>query len=114
MGSTKFTARNLTFAGEKLAKWKDNGKTMKEYTVELCENNSDGRYRLKKEDWESLKAAGWVVGTSGGKTASLTVSAKNASFALRRAELSFEEATARCADETGCPCCGNPFQFSVR
>ena len=94
--------------------------------VEYRSNNSGGSWWLKDKDWKALEKAGWEVkwiandpfykkwgGTEDGRwLGGLAKEATLRGVKLPEAVESFERATGACATDVGCPCCGNPHNFT--
>lgn len=103
------------------------------YLVEYSSNNSGGSWWLKDEDWFALEKAGWVVDwcknnksefckpDKNGRwlgalatNAFLVIDANSEVTAEKLAIVMFEDATGQCAEDRGCPCCGEPHSFWAR
>lgn len=70
-------------------------------------NNSGGYDWLKKEDWQKLVDAGWIIKHEG-------FSAKRYGLSLREAIEEFAEITEQDPGAQGCNCCGPPHEFDER
>jgi hypothetical protein len=100
---------------------------MREGYVEYDSNNSGGYWWLKDEDWFALEAAGWEVrwvkdrtsehdffsGDENGRwLGALATSAVRRGLSLRDAADEWERVTGQCSTDAGCPCCGQPHNFT--
>lgn len=99
--------------------------------VTLSENNSGGSWRLDRQQYEALFAAGWAYEPSeydidhgydgkplfGGKTDTVPYGwrhgTKGEFQSLREAVESFERVTGEDFLSEGCNCCGSPFTMST-
>lgn len=95
--------------------------------VEYSSNNSGGSWWLSDEDWRALEKAGWKVQwlkddefykpflTKDGRY--LGCLAKRATLegvgSLQEAVAAWEAATALSSTDAGCPCCGQPHDFTA-
>jgi len=95
--------------------------------VEYSSNNSGGSWWLSDEDWKALEKAGWKVEwvkdvesyrqflSKDGRY--LGCVAKRATIdgvaSLEKAVGSWETATKKRSTDAGCPCCGQPHNFSA-
>lgn len=80
-------------------------------TFLLWHNNSGGYWWLSADDWADLEVHGFTVEhRDGGR---LPIHATVPAHSLIEAKALFEKALnwKFSADEEGCPCCGNPFDF---
>jgi hypothetical protein len=91
--------------------------------VEYNSNNSGGEWWLKDEDWLALEAAGWKVDWCRDDVSpgirderflgALATSATREGLSLEEAVAEWERVTGEFSEETGCPCCGQPHNFSL-
>lgn len=95
--------------------------------VEYSSNNSGGHWWLTDEDWYALEKAGWKVrwaasdefqstylGNDGKYMGALATYATLPECAsLREAAQSWERATKKSSTDAGCPCCGQPHNFTL-
>jgi len=78
--------------------------------IEFSENNSGGSFWLTQENYDALKARGWVgEGILEDRYAGRRLRRYDTSMIMALAE--FEDATGWDPDEEGCGCCGQPFNF---
>lgn len=85
---------------------------VKGYVVSMSENNSGGRFWLKKEDYKRLREDGFKVYPEA-RGIVWETKARSEAAALAEAKAKFNGATSTDADEEGCNCCGQPFYFDV-
>ena len=94
--------------------------------VEYRSNNSGGSWWLEDADWTALEQAGWkidwakdqeVMGRLGRKDGrwlgALATSASREGLSLHEAVAEWEKATGKCSTDAGCPCCGQPHNFTL-
>lgn len=89
--------------------------------VTYSSNNSGGGWWLTDEDWHALEEAGWEVAwrkDMGGYTdedgrwlGALATEATRDGLSYNEAIREWESITRQCADDEGCPCCGQPHYF---
>jgi hypothetical protein len=82
---------------------------MKNY-VEYSHNNSGGVDWMKKDDWQKLIDAGWIVDDRQ-RCSGRIFSAKRIGLSLEDAVTEWEKITGMDAAEEGCNCCGRPHYF---
>lgn len=93
--------------------------------VKYSSNNSGGDWWLGDKDWKALEDAGWEVAwvanekgrfarkNSGGRfLGALAMNAKRYGLTLDDAVKEWERVTGACSTDAGCPCCGNPHNFT--
>lgn len=91
--------------------------------VKYDSNNSGGSWWLDDADWIALEKAGWKVNWVRdeeicGKRedrwlGALATSAEREGLPLMEAVEEWESVTGKCSTEVGCPCCGNPHNFTL-
>lgn len=94
--------------------------------IEYSSNNSGGSWWLNDEQWKALEAAGWTVDwvknydderkkwIDGERwLGALAKEAyKDGVDSMREGVSSWENATGACSTDAGCPCCGQPHNFT--
>lgn len=94
--------------------------------VEYHSNNSGGRWWLDDAQWKALEAAGWEVQwakdhefkakycTDGRYLGALATEATKPNCdSLREAADEWERITGLSSTDAGCPCCGQPHNFTL-
>jgi hypothetical protein len=85
--------------------------------------NSGGKWWLDDDDWKALEKAGWVVDwrnkgkhgsveKNGRWLGALATSAKRFGLNLKQAVEEWERVVKCSSRDVGCPCCGNPHNFT--
>jgi hypothetical protein len=93
--------------------------------VEYDSNNSGGSWWLDDDDWKKLEAAGWEVkwakdqkreffnaDPDGRWLGALATNAIRRGLSLRDAASEWERVTGKDSTDAGCPCCGQPHNFT--
>jgi hypothetical protein len=92
--------------------------------VEYSSNNSGGSWWLEDEHWLALEKAGWKVNWKRDEKNSwekepqerwlgaLATSAEREGLSMKEAVEEWEEITRQSSTDAGCPCCGQPHNFS--
>ena len=94
--------------------------------VEYSSNNSGGSWWLDDDDWKALEKAGWKVNwikdsksqfKDEGEERWLGALARDAEIegvsSMEEAVASWEKATGQTSTDAGCPCCGQPHNFTL-